>query len=808
MFCKVITLFFSFFSILILSQKPNYHLVSYHSAQHFTEAMPLGNGRLGAMVFGKTDKERIALNEISLWSGGTQDADLDSAFVYLKPIQDLLLKGENKNAQSLLMKHFVAKGAGSGHGRGANVKYGCYQTVGDFFIDWGMDDGLSQSTNILDIEKAVATTEFTKKGIPIKQEIFTDFVNDVIWIKLSSSEKLPKFQISFDRKENIIENNASENHILMKGQLPSEKDKGMRFGAFAKIMKNNGLVENLDGKLEISNASECLIALDIITDYDYETGRLNSSLNLEKRLRNKFQKLQNISFQNAFNESVAKYQSIFKKSEIILNTTIKPVEETRERLIKFNQGVQDAQLVELYFNYGKYLLISSSREGLLPANLQGLWAEEYQTPWNGDYHLNINLQMNYWPVEVVNLSQLAEPLFRFTENLVPNGSKTAKKYYNANGWVAHVISNPWFFTSPGEGAQWGSTLTGGAWLSTHLWEHYRFTKDKSFLKKYYPVLKGSAEFLKNILIEEPENKWLVTAPSNSPENIYIMPNGFEGSTCMGPTMDMQICRNIFTAVIESSKILNIDKKFAKELQDIMRHLAPNQISKIDGGVQEWLADWQSAEPQHRHVSHLFGLYPYDEINKMETPELFEASKKTLELRGDGGTGWSKAWKINFWARLQDGNHAFKMLKELLTPVYAGKSSGGGTYPNLFDAHPPFQIDGNFGAIAGIAEMLLQSHGKDEIIKLLPALPTNEIFKKGKVRGLKARKNFEISFVWDNFKVQSAEIISHNGEELKVELPSSKIRVFLNNKPIKGIEIKNNILRIRTQKGKKYRLILR
>src|SRR5690606_884338 len=329
---------------------------------------------------------------------------------------------------------------------------------------------------------------------------------------------------------------------------------------------------------------------------------------------------------------------------------------TPERLKKFAEGLDDPQLPVLYFNFGKYLLISSSQPGYLPANLQGIWAPEYQAPWNGDYHLNINVQMNYWPAEPLQLGDLAEPLHRFTAGLVEPGEKTAKAYYDAPGWVAHVLGNHWGFTSPGEGASWGSTLTGGAWLSEHIWEHYRFTRDTAFLKKYYPVLKGASEFLSAIMIEEPENQWLVTAPSNSPENTYIVPNGFKGQTVMGPTMDMQIARELFGYSIKSAEILKKDAEFADRLKVIRGQLAPNRIGK-NGDINEWLHDYDDAEPAHRHVSHLYGLHPYDEITPWDTPELAEAAKETLRQRGDGGTGWSIAWKINFWARLGDGDHA-------------------------------------------------------------------------------------------------------------------------------------------------------
>ena len=542
-------------------------------ATHFTESLPLGNGRLGAMMFGDTKKERIALNEISLWSGGPQDADNDSARFYLKPIQDLLLAGNNREAQALLQKHFVSKGVGSGYGSGAKEKYGCYQALGDLFIDW-RDSLLPVSgyERVLNLETASATTTYTRKSATIKEELFTDFVNDITWVRLSTTKKGSiNVVLALYRKENA-QIKTKKNTIAMMGQLPSGADKGMQFVTVAQPTVKDGTIRQEGNELVIENATECWIKISSVTNYEYATGNLSANDIIEKAFQYN-EKTKQTSFAAAQQKSTAAYQQLFNRCRWNMpdskpGTTV----TTNQRLINYYKGEEDLQLPVLYFNFGRYLLISSSRPGLLPANLQGLWAVEYQTPWNGDYHLNINIQMNYWPAELTNLGALAEPMHRFTSSLVNNGKKTAKAYYNANGWVAHVISNPWFFTSPGEGAAWGSTLTGGAWLCEHIWEHYRFTKDTAFLRKYYPVLKGAAQFLQSILIKEPTHGWLVTAPSNSPEHAYKMPNGFVGNTCMGPTMDMQICRELFNACITASSVLDIDTKWRTELNSVRHFL--------------------------------------------------------------------------------------------------------------------------------------------------------------------------------------------------------------------------------------------
>jgi alpha-L-fucosidase 2 len=403
--------------------------------------------------------------------------------------------------------------------------------------------------------------------------------------------------------------------------------------------------------------------------------------------------------------------------------------------------------------------------------LQGLWAQEYQTPWNGDYHLDINVQMNYWLAEMTNLADLAEPLHRFTAALQDNGRKTAKAYYNAPGWVAHAVSNPWLFTSPGEHASWGATPTGGVWLASHIWEHFRFTRDIAFLRQYYPVIKGTVEFFNSILIEE-EHGWLVTAPSNSPENAYVTADGFVGNTCMGPTMDMQICRQLMYANIKASEILGIDKDFADKLKERVKKLAPNQIGS-KGDLNEWLDDWKDTDQRHRHISHLYGLHPYDEITPDLTPDLAAACRKTLEIRGDEAVGWSKAWKINFWARLHDGDHALILFKGLLFPkknTAIDYGAPGGTYPNLFCVCPPFMIDGNFGGTSGLAEMLLQSHGDDEVIRFLPALPTDSDWAQGEVKGLMARGNVSVDMKWNNHRLSEIILLPNVTGKIKVLIP--------------------------------------
>lgn len=758
-----------------LAQKPDVSLYFKEPAAHYLEALPLGNGNLGAMIMGNPNTDRIILNEKSLWSGGVQDADRENAHKYLPEIQALLLKGDNKAAQDLLQEHFVSKGKGSGYGSGANEPYGSYQTLGDLWISW--HDTLSELSSykrVLDIESAVASTSWERNGVRYSQEAFTSIADDVLVVKLSASKgNKISFSTSLSRKEHA-DVSQKDQQILMAGQLPNADQPGMKFASLLKVIPEGGTVRGEGDRLSVEGADACWLLLVAATDYHVPDFRKRAE-DPEKVVRQKMQRLKAIPLKDLKPQHIASYQHFFQRNRFHLNKKTAGIEKqsTRERLERYAAGHADAQLPVLYYNYGRYLLISTSQPGQLPANLQGIWAPEYQAPWNGDYHLNINLQMNYWLAEATGLGELAAPLHDFTASLVQPGEKTAKAYYNAPGWVAHVISNPWGYTSPGEGASWGSTLTGGAWLTEHLWEHYRFSQDTAFLKEYYPVMKGAAEFIAAILIEEPENQWLVTAPSNSPESTYIMPGGFKGQTSMGPTMDMQIARELFGYTIKAADILEVDSDFARELEETRSRLAPNRIGAA-GDLNEWLHDWEDEDPHHRHVSHLYGLHPFDEITPWGTPELAAAARETLRQRGDGGTGWSRAWKVNFWARLGDGDHAFTLLKELLKP--AGRQEGinvvgGGSYPNLFCAHPPFQIDGNFGGAAGIAEMLLQSHGDNEVIRLLPALPTTAEWQSGSVAGMRARGAFILDFDWEKGKVRQAKVYSEKGGNCQLLVPA-------------------------------------
>lgn len=775
-------------------------------ASSWEEALPVGNGRLGAMIFGYTDCERIQFNENTLYSGGPEQSFNIFVQPDLNEIKDLLAAGKNNEADSIIQNKWIGR---------LNE---AYQPCGDLYIDFKDKGNVTDYVHSLDMTKAVVKTDYKVNNVHVKREVFASYPAQAIIIKLSAEKPILNFD-AYISSEHPYKTISDDGNIYIKGQAPAhaqrrdishmrtfnterlhpeyfdpEKnvireehiiygdgldDRGTLFEACLDVLSHKGNVSIKNDTLSVSSCSEVVFMVYAATSYNgFDKSPVLSGKDPHEHIQSTIKNNEGRSYNELYNEHLSDYTTLFNRVSLELPESDKQKSLPTDERLKMFHETEDQMLLAQLFQFGRYLMISGSRPGGQPLNLQGIWNDKRLPPWNSGYTLNINLEMNYWPAEVTNLSECHMPLFNLIEEISEKGKKIARNMYGLDGWAIHHNISLWREGYPSDGyVYWFFWNVSGAWLCNHIWEHYLYTEDKDFLSKYYEILKGASLFYTGWLVENSDGK-LVTPVSTSPENAYILPNGKEASVCEGTTMDQAIIRNLFNITIKASEILDIDKTFRIGLKDKLNKMKGYQIGS-KGQILEWDKEYFEKEPQHRHVSHLFGLYPGSDIT-IEQNELFKAARKSLEERGNKATGWSMAWKVSLWARLYDAVKSYEALTNLVNYIDVNKKTAysGGLYRNMLNALP-FQIDGNFGVTAGIAEMFLQSHNG---IHLLPALPVT--WKKGSVKGLKARGGFTVDIVWENGKIKFADIhslynkdinISYMGENKSIKFNAGEIK---------------------------------